>query len=206
MHNAPHLHVILLAAGASTRFADGPKQQALVHGEPMLHRAARMVMGAGAALSVVLGAHARILQPLLADLELDVLFNPDWKSGLGSSIACGVRHVQSQHPESSAILLCLADQPQVDRARLQPLLEAHRQHPQRIVCVDHGPVPGPPCLFPRAFFQELAGCSGPRGASALLQAHCGQCIVLKMPEARMDIDTTADLTRLHALAPQDPVP
>lgn len=194
-------HLLVLAAGDSKRFPGEPKQRALVDGEPMLRRAARIAVDTGAPVSVVLGAHAAGLQPLLEDLDLDWVVNADWASGLGASIACGMRHVQQQHAACSAVLLCLADQPRITAESLRQMLQIHHQHPQRIVCADHGAVLGPPCLFPRALFAELARCSGRSGAGRLLQAHADMRIALNMPEAALDIDTPEDLRRLHASAP-----
>lgn len=200
--NASGVHLILLAAGASTRFTDGPKQRARVDGEPMLRRAARVAVDAGAPVSVVLGAHAAELHELLDGLPVQRVVNPDWAEGLGTSIACGVRHVQQRHAGSSAVLLCLADQPRVDAAALARILHIHQHYPERIVCADHGTVLGPPCLFPRAYFPELARCTGPVGAGRLLEAHARLRMALRMPEAAIDIDTTDDLQRLQAPQPR----
>ena len=62
---ADSLHVLLLAAGAATRFG-GAKQAARIDGQPllrlMLNRAHEL---AGSAVSVVLGARAAELVPLV---------------------------------------------------------------------------------------------------------------------------------------------
>src|SRR5712691_10713782 len=59
------LHAIVLAAGASSRFGSA-KQLVRVAGRPLLHTAvARAAEVAGSAVSVVLGARAAELTPLL---------------------------------------------------------------------------------------------------------------------------------------------
>ena len=83
------LHVIVLAAGASTRFGS-PKQLAQVHGRPLLQLAvARAVEVAGQAVTVVLGANAAELVPLLRHTGASVVINREWAEGMGSSVRAG---------------------------------------------------------------------------------------------------------------------
>ena len=104
---APTLHAIVLAAGASTRFGS-PKQLVRIEGRPMLHAVvSRAVEVAGHSVTVVLGAHAPELTPLLRHTPASVIVNRDWQEGMGSSIRTGM----SQVPGSvDGVLLLLARQ------------------------------------------------------------------------------------------------
>jgi CTP:molybdopterin cytidylyltransferase MocA len=86
----------------------------------------------------------------------------------------------------------LVDQPLIGHAQFQQLIDAHRATPQAIVAADHGSTLGPPCLFPAAYFAELARLSGAQGARRVIEAHRPAVITLNMPEAAVDIDTPAD--------------
>src|SRR5579863_6092273 len=87
------LHVIVLAAGASTRFGS-PKQLVRLKGRPLLHLAvSRAVEVAGQAVTVVLGANAAELAPLLRHTPATVVINRDWAEGMGSSVRTGVARV-----------------------------------------------------------------------------------------------------------------
>src|SRR5579884_3637053 len=79
---SPALHVVVLAAGASSRFGS-PKQLVRIQGRPLLHRAvASAVELAGHAVTVVLGAHAAELTPLLRHTPASILINRDWDEGI----------------------------------------------------------------------------------------------------------------------------
>ena len=69
------LYVIVLAAGAATRFGSA-KQLVRVAGRPLLHNTvSRAVEISGAATMVVLGAYAAELAPLLTHTPASVLIN-----------------------------------------------------------------------------------------------------------------------------------
>lgn len=189
--NTASPQLLLLAAGASSRFGS-PKQQAPIDGEPMLRRAARIALAAGAPVTVVLGAHAETLQRLLDGLTLRVAVHAGWARGLGSSIAFGVR----QLPETAPVLLCLADQPLLRSADLAGLLARHHARPQTLFAAAYAGTLGPPCLFPAGLHGELAALDGRAGARALLQRHAERVEAVPMPAAATDVDRPEDLSRL----------
>ena len=186
--------VLLLAAGSAGRFG-GPKQCAPIDGVPLVRRAALAGLAIGADVVVVTGAHADAVAAALRGLPLQTVHNEEWAEGMGSSIACGIRHL-AQDPATHATLICLSDQPLVGAAQLQRLMDAYDQTPEHIIASDHGSTLGPPCIFPRRFHAELATLSGPDGARALLAAHAAAVRCVGMPEASVDIDTQGDIERL----------
>jgi len=163
-----------------------------------VRRAAEAALQTGAPLTVVTGAYADAVAQELQGLPLTLLRNDDWAQGMGSSIGYGFRHLLGEAADSAAAIVALADQPRVDSAALQRLIGAHRQTPGLIIAADHGSTLGPPCLFPAAYYPELAALSGPQGARRLLQRHASAVQRLAMPEAAVDIDTPEDLQRLAA--------
>lgn len=195
---SPALHAIVLAAGESRRFGT-LKQLAPIAGQSLLGLAAgRAVELCGSAVTIVLGARAAELAPLLRDLPVSVTVNPLWREGLGSSIRAGVASL----PEScEGVLLMLADQAAVSTGDLRRLADAWRGQPRCIVAASRGAIVGAPAVFPRALFHALGELRGNRGAHELIERHreCVMCV--DMPHAAIDIDTPADL---HAFAPSEP--
>jgi len=96
--------------------------------------------------------------------------------------------VGSETPEEIA----LADQPLIGVAEFAQLIAAHGRAPARIIAAEYTGVLGPPCLFPRKYFGELAGLDGERGARVLLQRHSAEVNSLPMPAGASDIDTPDD--------------
>jgi molybdenum cofactor cytidylyltransferase len=192
---ASGLTVVLLAAGAGSRFGSA-KQLATLDGVSLVRRSALAALGAGCPLVVVTGAYAPSVARALDGLDLALVYNRDWARGMGGSLACAVRHLLGRELSGTGIIVCLADQVRIGKAELVRMIEAHQLAPGRILAADHGPVRGPPCLFPAAYFAELAGLTGDRGARALLAKYAAEVDPLSMPQAAEDIDTRADLDRL----------
>ena len=192
------LHVIVLAAGASTRFGS-PKQLARIQGVPMLQLVlSRAQELAGEAVSVVLGAHAAQIAPALARLPVALIVNRGWAEGLAASIRAGIERVPS--PCAGALLL-LADQCAVSSADLRRLADAWRGDRRAIVSAQYGGGWGVPAIFPRRSFPALLALRGERGAQALLENPIGPRIGVPMPSAAIDIDTVQELQSLAPTAP-----
>jgi len=190
---AEGLHAIVLAAGASTRFGSA-KQLVRVAGRPLLHTAiAHAVEVAGAAVTVVLGAHAAELSPLLTHSQASIVLNRHWREGIASSIRVGVARLPAS---CTAVLLTLADQAAVTGEDLKRLVGAWRRQPEYIVAARYGMTTGVPAIFPRSTFSELQLLRGDVGARHLLQRNPDRLVRVPMERAAIDIDTPEDLLKL----------
>jgi molybdenum cofactor cytidylyltransferase len=192
--DTPSLHVLVLAAGASTRFGS-PKQLAQLNGRPLLHLAvSRAVEVAGHSVTVVLGAHAADLAPLLRHTGASLVINRDWAEGMGSSVRAGVARIPAA---ADGALLMLADQPAVTADDLRRLVHAWRRQPRCIIAAHYAGTAGVPAIFPREDFAALSGLRGDAGARALLKRGDDRLVRVPLPGAALDIDTPEDLLQLQ---------
>src|SRR5215210_5593441 len=98
---------MVLAAGASSRFGS-TKQLVRVNGRPLMHTiVSRAVELAGHSVTVVLGAQAGELAPLLKHSPASVAVNRNWSEGIASSIREGLSHAPQT---ADGVLIVLADQ------------------------------------------------------------------------------------------------
>jgi molybdenum cofactor cytidylyltransferase len=187
------LHAVVLAAGASRRFGS-PKQLVRFEGQLLVQRViAAATELTGAAVTVVLGAHAAEIAATLPPGTASIVINRSWEEGIASSIRAAVSRLPGA---CDGALIMLADQPMVGRQSLTRLVAAWRRQTRSIVASHYGAVTGVPAIFPRWCFNDLAALRGDQGARLLIARYADHVVRLAHPEAAVDIDYPEDLLEL----------
>jgi molybdenum cofactor cytidylyltransferase len=177
---------VILAAGASMRLGR-PKQLLELGGEAMVRRTARLCLEAGFdPVLAVLGSSAADIAAVLDGLCVTCVVNPEWPSGMASSIRAGLAAVPDQ---SSAALLLPCDQPALEVDVLHRFRRRHQDSPAATLASAYGRGGGIPALFPRARFPELDALRGDKGAKGFLAS----AEWLPFPGGEIDFDTEADV-------------
>jgi len=187
---------VILAAGASSRMGK-PKQLLKYGGQTLVRRAVLAARGAECnPVVIVTGAHGEELKEELHGLNLREANNPEWESGIGSSIRAGIQAVVKANDKVTALILMLCDQPFVTSDVLSGLITTHREGGGEIVASSYGGTIGVPALFGKAFFAELVRLESGAGAKQVIQRHLTQVHLLPFPQGEIDLDTPADFARL----------
>jgi len=166
---------VVLAAGGSTRLGEEAKQ--LLPWQPggvLVGRAVEIALAAGAIdeVVVVTGHRAGEVQAALADRPVRAVFNPDWQSGQSSSVAAGLTALG---PEVGAAVFVLADQPTVQPATIDRLVQRHRETLAPVIApVYQGGQRGNPVLFDRRTFAELMALTGDVGGRPVIERHSAE--------------------------------
>ena len=113
---------------------------------------------------------------------------PDPAQGMAASLVAGVAQV----PAGAAVLLMLADLPEIttdDLAQVLRMAEDTPAHILRGTAADG--TPGHPVLFPPDLRAELLALTGDEGARSLLQRHKARVRPVPLPDrhAVTDLDT-----------------
>jgi molybdenum cofactor cytidylyltransferase len=189
-----HLHVVVLAAGASRRFGS-PKQLVRFDGQPLILRALTQATElAASAVSVVLGAHAADITLILPPSAAITVINREWEEGIASSIRAAVQHLPGS---CDGVMLMLADQPLVSSPTLERIAATWRKTPRSIVASVYNGVVGVPAIFPRWCFSDLMALRGDQGARLLINRFGDHVVRVDNPEAAVDIDYAEDLLELR---------
>lgn len=195
------LGCIVLAAGEASRMGE-VKQLLRWRDKTLLQHAIAHARGVSNLVVVVSGAHTEAIRAEITESDqLRMVHNPDWAAGMGSSIACGVRFIQTLHPHLSGLLILLADQPLVSDTALEKMTEQWAIEKPGYVAAFYGGRRGVPALFSRALFSELAALRGMGGAKQLMEYHASDGIEMRMPEAGVDLDTPEEWARFIAANP-----
>ena len=186
---------VLLAAGGSQRLGS-PKQLASFRGKTLVASAASAAVESVCdPIIAVVGSRATLVSQALSALAVTVTYNPRWHEGVGSSIGFGIRAVRRRcDPQGVAILL--ADQPFLSSKVIDRVVAVFGSSGGMPAACGYGDTSGPPAVFPRECFEELAQLSGDRGAKVVLRRYGARVSVVPFEQGRIDIDTREDLANL----------
>ncbi|HEX5875754.1 MAG TPA: nucleotidyltransferase family protein [Pyrinomonadaceae bacterium] len=189
---------VILAAGSSSRMGR-PKQTLQFQGTSLLRRVAIAALDATCRpVVVVTGADAELSRRELDQLEVREAFNPDWETGMGSSVRVGIEGLISIDPDVAATVLLLCDQPHVTSDVVANLLAAHHTTGRPVIASAYGESFGVPALFSRTLFTELTQLAGSSGAKEIIKRHASAVHFLPFPDGEVDVDTPNDFSSLVA--------
>lgn len=143
---------------------------------------------------VVLGSNEDAHLDAIIDLNVQIVVNPHWERGMGSSLKAGLKFLTSTE-KPKAILILLSDQPAITSQHVEKILDMYRHTPAPIIAAEYGGAPGVPALVDRILFDELMAIGDASGAKAVLVRNKGKAHLIPMPEASIDLDTPEDFER-----------
>ena len=196
MSGAPlRIAAIVLAAGRSTRMGPHNKLLADIGGKSMVRHVAEAALASRAApVLVVTGHMAADVGAALDGIDVTLVSNPDYASGLAGSLKAGIRALPA-HCDGALILL--GDMPGIRAAHLDALIGAFAA--DSIVVPVRAGRQGNPVLWPVRYFSDLLHLDGDAGAKRLLAAHQGNVCEFDLSTDAIfaDIDTPEALARLR---------
>jgi CTP:molybdopterin cytidylyltransferase MocA len=180
---------VLLAAGEGSRLGR-PKALVEIAGRTLAERGVGLLRAGGADPVIVVTGAARVEPPGAV-----VVHNPDWRTGMGSSLATGLRALPDT---ATAVVIALADQPLVGPEAVRRLIAAHRRGAGVAVAAYEGR-PRNPVLIARPHWPQVIESSiGDVGARAFLREHSGLVSLVECGDTGRpdDVDTPEDLARV----------
>lgn len=186
---------IVLAAGGSKRFGDA-KITLDWQGKPFLRHVSLTALQAGLCpLYIISGAYPQEVNQAVRDLPVDIIENPHWRKGLSSSLKLGVQCLL-EDDLVSAVIIMLADQPQIPPELLKAMLKKYQQTQAQIIAPFIGEQRANPVLFNRTVFADLLTVQGDQGGRELIQRYDLVRLNWQDPSILCDVDTPSDYTAL----------
>ena len=192
----PVVHILILAAGASSRMRGADKLLQSLDGKPILRRVAETALATGAPVSVALPVGAKARRFALSGLGVKVVEVADATLGMSRSLVRGVAVIAAGKagPEDG-IMILPADMPDFTAEALARLVACHAEEPQWIWRggTEHGQA-GHPTIFPHDLWPALLAVTGDEGGRSVVQAQPERVRILPLPGkmATLDLDTPED--------------
>ncbi|HEX3789489.1 MAG TPA: nucleotidyltransferase family protein [Pseudonocardiaceae bacterium] len=185
---------LLLAAGAGRRMGR-PKALVELNRRLLVEAAAEVLREGGCApVIVVLGASADEVRARAELFGCELVDNPDWAEGMGSSTRVGLD--AAARTDADAVLVLPVDVPEVTAAAVRRVAEL--ADPEVLARAEYDGVPGHPVLIGRS---HLAGAResavGDVGARDYLRRHPVRLVPCADIASGLDVDRPEDLRRLR---------
>ena len=146
MSEFSNFHVVLLAAGLSSRMGAVNKLMISFGDQPLIRRSADLYCSLGMNVIVVLGHEAEAVKSALDGLPLKTVFNPSYKTGQQSSVHIGLKKTNLI---GDGLLMALADQPLLTHEDIANYCRAfYAGGATKIMVPYFGERRGNPVLFP----------------------------------------------------------
>ena len=194
------ISAIVLAAGMSRRM-EGENKLLLPFGDKtMLETTLGQILASGVGEVVVVTGHeAEQVQGILKNRPVKITFNPDFSTGMTTSIQAGIR---AASPEIQGFMICLSDMPLIDSAIYRQLAEVFfekiKTAPRVIVQLVFENTPGNPVIFSAVFKNEILALEHPEGCKPIVQANREFVVRVSVSSDSIlrDADTLADFEKV----------
>lgn len=184
--------IILLAAGKASRMGEGGRHKLLAEfsGVPLVRHSAEQALQSGAAsVTVVTGHRQEEIAAVLSGLDVTIAENPNYASGMASSLIAGFCADGPQR--AKGVLVMLADMPRVTADDLKALIEAFcKADGQAIIRAVSQGKRGNPVILPQILHDDVMQLKGDVGARNIIESSGLAVIDIEIGDAaHLDVDT-----------------
>lgn len=181
---------IILAAGSSSRMKQ-PKMLMDFNGTSFIQHIIQTAKQLpDTSIAVVTGCYHELLEPILMNEQVNIVYNGNWEKGMGSSISAGITQLSQSSISNCFVLVC--DQPYITATLLKEMLQQKELTGKGIVACSYQDTFGTPVLFDQRYFNLLMQLDGPTGAKKMVQQFIDDTVMVDFPEGAADIDTPED--------------
>ncbi len=187
------ISAIVLAAGTSSRMGS-PKPLLTLGGRPLLERVLETVRDTQVDdIVVVLGHEADRVRDSVSFDGARAVVNPAYTDGMSTSLRAGVR---AADPRSDGLLIVLGDQPFVESATINRLIERRNGSHAKILIPTYEGARGNPVLLDRSLSEDVQSIRGDQGCRAIFGHHADGILEVPVddPGILVDLDTPEQIT------------
>lgn len=146
-------------------------------------------------ITIVTGHYHQEIKSIIHNPTIMLVHNAGYQKGMSSSIQTGLKAMQEQCPDLQFLFILVADQPFLDRALLQKMIQLHKETNKGLVAASYEGVSGTPLLLAAKYFDKLYQLEGDKGARAILHQYPDDLALVDFELGWLDIDTESDYAR-----------
>lgn len=185
---------MILAAGESRRM--GQPKLLLPFGEKTIIETVveKVVSSKVDNTLVVLGSEREKVEQKIKTFPVETAFNPDYPSGMLSSVLCGLRTLPE---DTQAVVVVLGDQPSVSKEVIDKIVDAYLETGKGIVLPVYKKERGHPVIIDLKYKDEVESLSPDVGLRGTVYSHPEDILEVEVdtPGIHQDIDDEADYKR-----------
>ena len=145
---------LILSAGYSTRMRGADKLLEKIDGVSQLCRITKAAAENGVTFMTLPSAdHPR--NRAVSAISVQKIFLNNRNTGMGASIAEGIKYIQDNETNVTGIIIIPADMPLIDSKTIKAFFMAHSKFPESIIQAVDDNGSGHPVLFPLHYFKDL---------------------------------------------------
>jgi molybdenum cofactor cytidylyltransferase len=189
------ISAILLAAGESRRMGEF-KQLLRFQDKTFVEHCVDNLLASRVDKVIIVTGHRDLeVRRAVGDRPVRFAHNADYKSGMTSSIKCGV---QALSESTRACVLALVDQPQINADVINLVINKYEQEPAIIVIPTYGGRNGHPILLDASLNEEILTMDPEQGLRQVVRAHLDQVSRVEVSSRAVleDCDLPEDYQRM----------
>ncbi len=180
---------IILAAGMSKRMRLGNKLMLEKNNIPIIIHTIKNVFKSNVSeIIVVLGNESKIMNKILKTLDVKIIYNNMYKTGISSSIKKGLDNIDAN---CKGVLICLGDMPMIKTSTYNKIIDAFYNNQKKNIIPFFNNKRGNPVLFDKSYFNKIKNIEGDQGAKYLINQDPKKFFKVKVYDEGLinDIDT-----------------
>ena len=183
---------LILSAGYSTRMRGDDKLLEKIDGISQIYRIAKAAVANGITY-ITLPAIDHPRERALSGLAVQKIFLNNKNTGMGASIAEGVKYIQDNESNVTGIIIIPADMPLIGSATIKAFYGAHSKYPGSIIQAADEKGYGHPVLFPSRYFKNLMLLKKETGGKDIIKGSKNiKILKFEGKVATLDLDTPED--------------
>lgn len=189
--------IIILAAGQSKRMGSIKQNLPWKRTTLLGHAIEQGLSSIADHVFVVLGSNSKAIRSKIDPSNITTINNPEWRAGMGTSIACAMQYLDKSSLHFDAVLIALSDQPLIEYKHYNKLIDSLFNNNITIAATQIDNRAGVPAIFSSQYFNLLSKLHKDHGARKILSNHKQEILILNIDNKIIDIDTMDTYKYMH---------